>query len=35
VRLLEIIHHYGIEPITGFDVQLVPQVRINFGMPPA
>jgi hypothetical protein len=35
VRLLEIIHHYGIEPITGFDVQLVPQVRINYGMPPA
>ena len=35
VRLLEIIHRYGIEPITGFGVQLVPQIRLNYGPPPA
>lgn len=34
VRILEIISKYGIEPIPGFGVQLVPQVTINFGMPP-
>ena len=34
VRLLEIIHRYGIEPIAGFGVQLVPQVGINYGPPP-
>lgn len=35
VRLLDVITRYGIEPITGFNVQLVPQVSINYGMPPA
>jgi hypothetical protein len=34
VRLLEIIHRYGIEPITGMGVQLVPQFNINYGPPP-
>ena len=34
VRLLEIIHRYGVEPISGFGVSLVPQVRLNFGPPP-
>lgn len=35
VRLLEVISRYGIEPITGFGVQLVPKVGFNFGLPPA
>lgn len=35
VRLLEVISRYGVEPITGFGVQLIPQVTINFGAPPA
>ena len=34
VRLLEIIHRYGIEPLIGFGVQLVPQVGFNYGPPP-
>lgn len=34
VRLLEVISRYGIEPITGFGVQLVPQIGINYGPPP-
>lgn len=34
VRLLEIVHRYGIAPIAGFGVQLVPQVGINYGPPP-
>jgi hypothetical protein len=35
VRLLEVIYRYGIEPIAGFDVQLVPQVIFNYGPPPS
>lgn len=35
VRILEIISRYGIEPITGFGVQLIPQVTLNYGPPPA
>lgn len=35
VQLLEIIHRYGVEPITGFQVQLVPQVSLNYGPPPS
>lgn len=35
VRLLEIIHRYGVEPIMGFGVQLVPQVRFTYGPPPS
>lgn len=34
VRLLEVISQYGVEPITGFGVQLVPQVGFNYGPPP-
>ncbi len=34
VRLLEIIHRYGIAPIVGLGVQLVPQVQLNYGPPP-
>ena len=34
VRLIEIIHRFGIEPIIGFGVQLVPQIRLNYGPPP-
>jgi len=34
VRLLEIIHRYGIEPIMGMGVQLIPQFNINYGPPP-
>jgi Predicted metal binding domain len=35
VRLLEIIYRYGIDPITGFGVQLVPQVGLNYGPAPS
>lgn len=35
VRLLEIISKYGVDPITGFSVQLKPMVGFNFGQPPA
>ncbi len=31
VRLIDIIYRYGVEPITGFGVQLVPQVGLNYG----
>jgi hypothetical protein len=34
VRLLDVIYRYGVEPINGWGVQLVPQVRFNFGPPP-
>lgn len=34
VRLLEVIHKYGIEPIRGYGVNLVPQVGLDFGEPP-
>lgn len=34
VRLLDIIHRYGIAPIVGFNVQLIPQVQLQFGEPP-
>lgn len=33
VRLLEIVSRYGIQPITGLEVQLVPQITVNYGMP--
>jgi hypothetical protein len=35
VRLLEVIHRYGVEPIRGFGVNLVPQVGLDYGEPPA
>jgi hypothetical protein len=34
VRLLEIIHRYGVEPIGGYSVNLVPQVGFDHGQPP-
>jgi hypothetical protein len=35
VRLLEVIYRYGVEPITGFGVQLIPQIGLNYGPPPS
>lgn len=35
VRLLEIIYRYGVSPILNYGVQLVPQVGLNYGPPPA
>lgn len=35
VRLLEVIYRYGIEPVTGYNVQLVPQIGLNYGAPPS
>lgn len=35
IRLLEIIHKYGSAPVRGYGVQLLPQVRIDPGDPPA
>lgn len=35
VRLLEVIDTYGLQPIRGYGVQLVPQVGFEFGEPPA
>jgi len=34
VRLLDVISRYGVEPINGFAVQMVPQIRFNYGPPP-
>jgi putative metal binding uncharacterized protein len=33
-RLLDLIHRYGIAPITGYAVDLVPQIRFEQGEPP-
>ena len=35
VRLLEVISKYGIETVTGFNVNLVPQVTFAVSEPPA
>lgn len=35
VRILEIIHRYGIAPVQAYNVQLVPQVGLQFGEPQA
>jgi Predicted metal binding domain len=35
VRLLEVVHRYGVEPVTGYSVQLVPTVGLEAGQPPA
>jgi hypothetical protein len=32
-RLVDVIHTYGVQPIRGFGVNLVPQVAIDFGEP--
>ena len=34
IRLLEIISKYGLEPIEGFNVQMIPQVGFRFGVAP-
>jgi hypothetical protein len=34
VRLLEVIHRYGVDPIRGYAVNLVPQVSLDQGQPP-
>jgi Predicted metal binding domain len=34
VRLLEIIHKYGVQPITGYSVNLVPQIGFQSGQVP-
>jgi hypothetical protein len=35
VRLLEVIHHYGVEPIQDYAIQLVPQIGgFQAGQPP-
>jgi hypothetical protein len=33
VRLLEVIHTYGVAPVKGYGVNLVPQVSLDFGEP--
>jgi hypothetical protein len=35
VRLLDIVHQYGVAPVAGFDVQLVPQVNLSYGATPS
>ena len=34
VRLLEVISKYGLDPVKGFDVNLVPQVTFAVSEPP-
>lgn len=34
VRLLEVIHTYGVKPLQGYGVNLVPQVGLDYGEPP-
>ena len=34
IRLVEVISKYGLEPIDGFEVQFVPQIRFRVGVPP-
>jgi Predicted metal binding domain/Protein of Unknown function (DUF2604) len=34
VRLIEVIHRYGVEPVRGYGVNLVPQVTLDHGEPP-
>ena len=34
VHLLEVISKYGLEPVTGFNVNLVPQVTFAVSEPP-
>lgn len=35
VRLLEIIHRYGVEPIRAYGVGLIPQITLDMGPPPS
>ena len=34
VRLVEVISKYGLEPIVGFGVQIIPKIEFNSGVPP-
>ncbi len=34
VRLLEVIHTYGVQPVKGYGVNLEPHVSLDFGEPP-
>jgi hypothetical protein len=34
VRLLEVIHKYGVEPLRGYSVNLVPQLGFEYAQPP-
>ncbi len=34
IRLVEIISKYGPETISGFDVQMIPKIRLHQGVPP-
>ena len=34
VRLLEVVSKYGVEPVTGFDIRLSPQVSLAVSEPP-
>jgi hypothetical protein len=34
VRLLEVIHKYGVDPLRGYSVNLVPQVGFEYSQPP-
>ena len=33
-RLVEVVSKYGLEPIVGFNVQMIPNVRFSMGAPP-
>ena len=33
-RLVQIVSKYGLETIVNLDVQLIPQIRFSFGVPP-
>lgn len=35
VRLLEIVHTYGVKPLRGYGVNLISQVSLDYGEPPA
>ena len=35
VRLLEVVSTYGVEPVTGFDIRLSPQVSLAVSEPPS
>jgi Predicted metal binding domain len=34
VRLLEILHRYGVDPLEGYGVELVPKVGLQYGEAP-
>jgi len=34
VRLLDVIYRYGVEPIVGYSVNMIPQIGLQLGQPP-